>query len=312
MTAAQRGRGWAGVAGLALATAFLSVVQPALLMFVPLALLFIALPPRRPLFLALGVFICWMAFGGSPAQDVLWYFERGWALLLGAWFVVMVVLRPGWTFMPRALSAVGATAATVTILLAVNRGGFAMLESAIASHLRSRAAQVLAVWQTSNASQSVGVDMREMLFQVADMQGRLFPALLALVSLAGLGVAWWAFGRVAQGIPYPLARWRDFRFRDELVWILIAGVALLLLPIDQIATRVGENLLLFMAVLYALRGAAVLLVIGGASGPVGVVIGALLVLFLTPFVMATTFLVGLSDTWLDIRARRQTSSTPGS
>jgi hypothetical protein len=38
----------------------------------------------------------------------------------------------------------------------------------------------------------------------------------------------------------------------------------------------------------------------------------LLVLFLTPFVMATTFLVGLSDTWLDIRARRRASSTPGS
>jgi hypothetical protein len=65
-------------------------------------------------------------------------------------------------------------------------------------------------------------------------------------------------------------------------------------------------------VLYALRGAAVLLVIGGASGPLAVVVGMLLVLFLTPFVMATTFLVGLSDTWLDIRARRRASSTPGS
>jgi hypothetical protein len=36
------------------------------------------------------------------------------------------------------------------------------------------------------------------------------------------------------------------------------------------------------------------------------VLGALLVVFLYPLVMAATFLVGLSDTWLDIRARRST------
>jgi hypothetical protein len=60
-----------GVAALALATAFLSVVQPALLMFVPLALLFIALPPRRPLLLALGGFIVWLAFSGTTDADTL-------------------------------------------------------------------------------------------------------------------------------------------------------------------------------------------------------------------------------------------------
>jgi hypothetical protein len=313
VTKPQRGRGWALVAALALATMFLSVVRPALLMFVPLALLFIALPPRRPLLLALGAFILWLSFSGQVVHSTLWYFERGWALLLAAWFVVMAALVPRWTFLPRALGAVSATAATVSIFLLVNRGGFAILDGAVAAHLRSKTAQVLTVWQSTNASENVGgVNMSETLYRLAELQGRLFPALLALASLAGLGVAWWAFGRVAQGVAYPLARWREFRFRDELVWLLIAGLALLLLPLDQLATRAGENVLLFMAVLYALRGAAVLLVIGGVSGPVGVVIGALLVLFLTPFVMATAFLVGLSDTWLDIRARRQASSTPGS
>ncbi|HEX2165761.1 MAG TPA: DUF2232 domain-containing protein [Longimicrobiales bacterium] len=312
MTAAQRARGWGTVAALALATAFLSVVQPALLMFVPLALLFLALPPRRPLLLASGLFICWLAFTGDPGANELWYFERGWALLLGAWFVLIVALLPRWTFLPRALGALAATAATVTVFLLVNRGGFAILDGAVSTHLRWKAAQVLAVWQSTNAGASAGIDMGEMLYRMAELQGRLFPALLALASLAGLGVAWWAFGRVGQGIAQPLARWREFRFRDELVWLLIAAVALMLLPVDQLAARAGENLLMFMAVLYALRGAAVLLVIGGAPGPLGVVVAALLVLFLTPFVMATTFLVGLSDTWLDIRARRQASSTPGS
>jgi hypothetical protein len=57
-------------------------------------------------------------------------------------------------------------------------------------------------------------------------------------------------------------------------------------------------------VLYALRGAAVLVVISGVPGPLGMLMGGLLIVFLYPLVMATTFLVGLSDTWLDIRARR--------
>lgn len=313
MTAAERGRGWGAVAALALATAFLSAVQPALLMFVPLALLFIALPPRRPLLLALGAFICWLAFTGEPAANALWYFERGWSLLLGAWFVVFVALMPRWTFLPRALSALGAAALSAAVVLLVNRGGFAILEAAVAARLRSTASQVLTIWEGMEAGRTLAPDMSASLFELADLQGRLFPSLLALASLAGLGVAWWAFGRVGQGIAQPLSRWREFRFRDELVWLLIAGIALLVLPLDQLATRAGENLLLFMAVLYALRGAAVLLVIGGVSGPLAFGIGVLLVVLkLTPFAMATTVIVGLSDTWLDMRARRQASSTPGS
>jgi hypothetical protein len=308
----HRGRGWLVVAALALATAVLSVLHPALLMFVPMALLFIALPPRRPMLLALGVFICWLAFTGRPTGNVIWYFERGWALLLGAWFVALVALAPRWTFLPRALAAIAASAITAAVLLAANQGGFEILDGAVASQLRSKAAQVLAVWQSTNAGESVRVDMSSNLYRVAELHGWYFPGLLALASLAGLGVAWWAFGRVGQGVAAPLARWREFRFRDDLVWLLIGGLALTLLPLDQVATRLGENLLLFMAVLYALRGAAVLLVIGGAPGPLAWVITALLVLFLTPFVMATTFLVGLSDTWLDIRARRQAPSTPAS
>jgi hypothetical protein len=312
VTAAQRGRGWAAVAGLALAAALLSAVQPALLMFVPLALLLIGLPPRRPLLLALGVFICWLAFSAPPSGGALWYFERGWALMLGGWFVVMAVLAPRWSFMPRALAALAATVATAAVFLAVNRGGFAMLDGAVAEHLRASAGQALGLVGGAVGSGDRREELSRTLFSVAEMQGRLFPSLLALASLAALAVAWWAFGRIARGEPRPLGRLREFRFRDELVWLFLAGLLLLLLPLNQLSTRAGENLLAFMAALYALRGAAVLLVISGAPGPLGVVLGAVVVVVLYPFVMATTFLVGLSDTWLDIRARREASSTPGS
>jgi hypothetical protein len=158
----------------------------------------------------------------------------------------------------------------------------------------------------------VGEEVSKAVYSAAELQTQLYPAMLALASLAALGIAWWAFGRLARGEINPLRPLREFSFRDELVWLLIGGVALLVLPLPELANRAGQNLLTFMGALYALRGVAVLVVIsGGAVGPLGMVFGALLVVFLYPIVMATTFLVGLSDTWLDIRARRQASSSPG-
>ena len=126
------------------------------------------------------------------------------------------------------------------------------------------------------------------------------PALLALASLAGLAVAWWAFRRLVAREGSPLAPLRQFRFNDGLVWLLVAGGVLLLagagygIGVEHGTARAGSNLLLFTAALYALRGLAVLLVIAGAPGPVGMVLGGVLLLLLYPLVMATTFFVGLT------------------
>ena len=305
---AERGRGWAAVAGLALVTAMSSVVRPALLIFVPLALLFIALPPRRPLLLALGAFIGWLTFSATPGST-LWYFERGWTLVLGSWFVIAAALLPTWRFLPRALLSVAASAVTAGVFLVVNRSGFVELELAIAGRLRLEANQLVSALQDSpRVAAFLGAQSEAAIAATTN----LFPALLALASLAGLGVAWWAFGRVARGEGRPLGTLREFRFSNELIWVLIAGLLLMLLPLNGLATRAGENLLLFMAALYALRGAAVLLVLAGVPGPVGLIVGAVLVLLLSKLVMAATILVGLSDTWLDLRARRAAPTTPGS
>jgi hypothetical protein len=306
----ERGRGWGMVVLLALATMVLSVVQPALLIFVPLALLFVALPPRRPVQLALAALIGWLAFRDVPIGGPVWYFERGWALLLGAWFVLMVALRPTWRFLPRALAALGGTALTATAVILASRGGFAELDYALSEQLRSAASGAVAGWSRLVGLDRVSEDVTRAVHAAAELQVKLYPAMLGLASLAALGVAWWAFGRVAHGERAPLGPLREFRFRDEMVWLLIGSIVLLGLPLDALTTRIGENLLTFMAVLYALRGAAVLLVIGGVPGPLGLAVGALLVVLLYPIVMATTFLVGLSDTWLDLRKRREQAMPP--
>jgi hypothetical protein len=318
-----RGRGWGSVAALAFAVTVLAaggagglfhvpVVHPVLLMFLPLALLFLALPPRRPLTLALGLMIGWLALSGTGG-GALWYFERGWALVLGAWFVALVTLLPRWRFMSAALAAIGLSVATASGFLLANRHGFDQLDGAIATRLRAGAAELLALWTRSLGSERVGAEVSRAVYAAAELQAKLYPAMLALASLAALGIAWWAYGRLGRGEHNPLRPMREFRFRDELVWLLVGAIVLLVLPLDQRVSRAGQNLLTFMAALYALRGAAVLVVLGGgAPGPLGVLLGALLVVFMTPFVMATTFLVGLSDTWLDLRARRRAASTPES
>lgn len=308
----RTGRGWGRVTVLALATMVLSVVQPMLLIFVPLSLLLVGLPPRPPAMVAFALLVLWLGFGQGIVDDTLWYFERGWALMLGAWFVVAVVALPGRGFLARGLTAVLATSASAGLLLALSRGGWDRLDYAVAEQLRASAAGAIAVWTRVLGADRVSVEMTRTLQAAAELQVKLYPAMLGLASLAALGVAWWAWSRLAAREAAPLRPLREFRFRDDLVWLLIAGVVLLALPLGALATRAGENLLTFMAVLYALRGAAVLVVIGGVPGPVGLVLGAVLLVFMYPLVMVATFIVGLSDTWLDIRSRRQKPSAPGS
>jgi hypothetical protein len=313
--------GWGLVAALVCAVAVFAaggvgglshrpVVHPALLLFVPLSLLFLALPPRRPLTLALALLIGWLALGGRPG-GALWYFERGWALVLGAWFVALLALVPRWRVLSAALAAIGLSAATAAGLLLVQDGGFSQLDGAIATRLRAGASELLTFWTRSLGSERVGAELSRAVYSAAELQVKLYPAMLALASLAALGIAWWAYGRLGRGDRNPLRPLREFRFRDELVWLLVSAVVLMIFPRNQLAARAGQNLLAFMGALYALRGAAVLLVLGGgAPGPLGIVLGVLLMVFMTPFVMATTFLVGVSDTWLDLRAHRRAASNP--
>ncbi len=89
--ARRPGRGWGTLLALTLAAlTFWVSADPLALIGLPLALVLVALPPRRPAQLVLAVLALFLALGGTPS-DPIWQFERGWALLLGAWFVVLVL-----------------------------------------------------------------------------------------------------------------------------------------------------------------------------------------------------------------------------
>lgn len=301
MKAAAGGGSWGVIAGLALSVAAFSVVHPALLVFIPLALFLLALPPRRPQLVALAFVFLTIAFA-TPGHDALWYTERGWALILAAWFVLFVVAWPHAGFTPRALGALGATVVSAVFVFLGNRGGWARLDASITGRMERGAAEVTGLWGEV-AGDGLAAQVSSNLARIAELQAVLYPALLALASLAALGLAWWAYHRLAGSAARALRPLREFRFPDAFVWVAIVGAVLVLTPDGGEYARAGTNLLVFAGAMYALRGAAVGLALMGSPRLGGAILGGIVVVLLYPLVMAAAVLVGLSDTWLDLRAR---------
>ena len=289
----DRGPGWPTVLGLTLVVITFAVVHPLQLMLVPMAMILVALPPREPRLLLFAGLLLAVVFAGP--RGALWSVERGWALLLGGWFIVTVLAWPTASFVTRAVAATAATTATGAALIAVF-GRWGELDWAIASQYRELAGRLAESWPGGVSAEVVDL--------AATIQGRLFPAFLAVASVAALGVAWWTYGRLARG-GVRLGRLTEFRFPDALLWVLIVGIALLVVPADGWSERLGSNLVFFMGALYALRGlaVAVALVLGmvGTQLPVLIVLAVVGVL-LYPIVVAGTLLLGVTDTWLDLRS----------
>jgi Predicted membrane protein (DUF2232) len=299
--ATQAGRrGWGSALGLIVLTGFSSVVHSALLIFLPLALMLVALPPRRLGHMAVGVAGALFLLWGQTGQLTL-DFGRGWALLLAGWFLVMSVAVGSPSFLARALPAVGATVLTAGGFFAANRGSLAQLDAAIRTEMET--GLDLVVGLLNRAGSAPSETMTQALRERIDVQMLLYPAILAIASLAGLAVAWWAFRRLTAPQRVALAPLREFRFSDGLVWLFIAGLLLMWLPLDEVARRAGSNLLAFTSVLYALRGLAVMVMLLGTPGPFGVIASVVVAILLFPIVMAATFVVGLFDTWLEFRTR---------
>jgi hypothetical protein len=155
-------------------------------------------------------------------------------------------------------------------------------------------ADALRRWNEQNA---------ETLRLLARVMPRLLPATLALESLLALALAWSLYHRLNRArVGPPLARLRDFRFSDELVWGVVVGLVLALVPTLAPLRGAGYNLLAFFGALYALRGLGVLswfFAPGRAAAAVLIVLGSVFLPVSLPLALG----LGLGDTWLDLRSR---------
>ncbi|MEX0912002.1 MAG: DUF2232 domain-containing protein [Gemmatimonadota bacterium] len=307
--ASGRGR-WSTAIGLTLVVLLLSVFDALALVLLPLAILLVGWPSNRHWkWVAAGVLL-W-AVGLVVAGGGLVILSRGWALMLGATYLALTLVRPQWDVTSRALGAV-AVALTVGSLGLLASGQAAELDTAIRTHFETISALTIGDLQTRMPDSTWVADLRSATERISSLQAEMFPALLSLQSLAALAlVSWWIrwLGR-SKSEAFALHRLRDFRFNDQLIWVLIAAVLLYLAPLTEPADRIAVNAIVFMAALYAFRGLAIFVFLAAGSRSIPtMVLGVVALVFLYPVAFTAALMMGLGDTWLDVR-RRVASANP--
>lgn len=290
-----------GVFALFLVTLVLAVFEPFVLLGVPYLFFVLALPGKRVGSLVAAVAIALWAF--AVPGDGLWHVERGWTLLVAGWFVVVTLRWPDVSFTRRALGAMTGALAVAAWFLTLRPGTWSVVDWLVSERIRRGVATALEAMRIVRTEATVPTTLTLTVYEAADIQAHLFPALLALGTLCALAVAWWAYVRFAEGRRDGLGAMKDFRFDDNLVWVFIAGLALLVFGPGSGWSRAGSNVLVFMGALYALRGAAVVRALGGAPSVFTLLLVGIALLFLTPVVLVMALVVGLGDTWLDLRTR---------
>ena len=288
--------------GIVLATSLF--VQPGVVIGVPLALLLAARGLRSVVSMAVaGLVILIVAGGRGGLEPGLWYAERAWGVLLGGWFLALTLRWPAWRLTSRALGAAAGAAAACAGFFAARIGSWSRLDGAVSRSMQADV-EVTVDWLNGvGGGEALSPELITIAQDIAAAQVSVFPALLGVESLAALGVAWWARARLLGDRDPGLAPLRDFRFNDHLVWVLVAGLVLLLVQPGSVLARVGSNVLVLMGALYALRGAAVFVFISGGVSLFGSLVFVALLVLVPPVVLGMAALIGVGDTWLDLRAR---------
>ena len=283
-------------------TLFLSVSGAGVLVAFPFLVLTMALGLRR-LPAAVAAVLAVLVVVGVPARGGLWYLERGWAVVLAGWFVVLTMRWPRSRFFPRAFGALAATATIVGLLMVLRPGSWSMVDWLITQGMMRGVSAIAQVLMAIDPEAALSTAWLNTAFETEALRGRLFPALLGLSSLSGLAVAWWAYVRLAAGSVLGLGPLHEFRFNDHFVWLLLTGLGLIVLGVGEGWTSAGTNAVVFMGGLYVMRGAAVLLFFNGSLTGLGLLLLAAGMLFLAPVLIMGALVVGVGDTWLDLRAK---------
>jgi hypothetical protein len=192
--------------------------------------------------------------------------------------------------------------ATVPVFL-VWPGAWLNIDALMAARLGEAAQVAETLLDSLVGDVAIAVTQRVMAIQVA-----LFPALLGFGSIGALGIAVSVRRWIMGGIGRTFEQLRSFRFNDHLIWLWLLGLALMLAPVGELADRVGGNAVLFMGALYVVRGFAVTLTLIGEISVLAGVIAGIVAVVISPILMlllGLMLIIGLSDTWLNMRSRMQ-------
>lgn len=263
----------------------------------PTAAILLAFQWRRPVSLSLGLAMAAVLLSGAFIDprplDNLW---RGWAVLFGGSFVMVTALAPGRGVFGRALVAVTSAAGALLVAGVVRPEILMTFDARITAQYNQFFFLVEAGLEGMEGARAVVSEARRLTTAV-------FPAMIGLASLAALGVASYVSRRL-EGAACALAPLREFRFTDHLAWVLVIGLLLLVAPVDGWGVRAGGNIVMFMSGLYVFRGLAVLAWMGTTVVSSGwwIAVWIFAAILFYPVTLGTALVMGLSDTWLDLRS----------
>jgi hypothetical protein len=261
--------------------------------------------------LAVGMAVQPAAVGGGSS---FYNLERGWSLLLAGSFGLVCLFNSRRGLFGRASIALCVTLVLAAVMSLAGPVTMSRASKTVAQEFTRRNAETVAKVPTLG---DMPAETDKQLTTLASAGASVFPALLALQSLAALALAWATYHRLSRArLGNPLRPLREFRFNDQLVWGLIVGLTIVLLPTLSSLRGVGKNLLVFFGALYAMRGFGVLAWFV-APGSLGVTLAVATVMLFAPVLQlfaALAFMLlgvgalvlGLGDTWADWRRRAGT------
>lgn len=238
-------------------------------------------------------------------------------LLVGGLYALASPRLGGYRVLYRLLGATAAAGVITAPLI----GGFLQTAGAAAESF-------LMTWAQSTAA-SIGDEMAADALTGAQNMAAAFrdtaPGIkrsYLLVYFAFLTAQWWigtTIGARSARMPTPLRPITQFRAPDRLIWMLVAGLAVVFLDRTGALDRTGLELLaavawnagLVAAFVFGIQGIAIIRTFGaryGHSGATtGLVIGVLLAigLFATSWLLLIISAFGASEIWIPYRQRLQ-------
>ena len=276
-----------------------STARPSVLVAVPFLVLVATNLPHRYAILSATLIAMLIVMIGP--YDGMWYLERGWALLLGGSFVGLSIVRPRMKISDRALEAVFGALMVLVILMTLIPGAWNVVDWVISDRVRATVAQVIAL----GGSEWLTPAFISALYQTAEVQVLIFPALTALASMSALLLSWWLFTLFSGRSEEVLGSVKNFRFNDHLIWIFVVGLFLLFTRWSEPLQRVGSNAVVFIGALCAVRGAAVIVFITGGFSVLGYAMTIFGLVIVPPIVLGGAILIGIADIYLDFRKRSE-------
>jgi hypothetical protein len=276
---------------------------------------------------SLALMVAWVALAGlllavpaTPGSEAYADLARAWGVLVAGSLGMVCILGQRRFFLSRALAAVGLAVLVAVVGMSFAPHAAGRVEDVFAREFQLRNSAMLTQWAHGfSPATSVAPAIREwagrraILLQHASatFAAPLYPALLALESLAACALAWGLYHRMSRArLGAPLAPLRDFRFSDELIWALVAGMTIAVLPALNAMWVIGANLVVFFGALYALRGFGVLVWFMPRATLGAQMAAAAAAVLLFPVSLPLALGLGVTDTWIDWRRRLRTARSP--